>query len=69
MIENIVLPKWPGFLVIGESVTPDQAKEIIIRSDEISYFSTNDHDFAKKFMGYGIYLKIIHHITHSISRI
>lgn len=41
------LPKWPALLVKGESITLEQAKEIIIRTDGLS-FSTNDHEFSSK---------------------
>jgi hypothetical protein len=39
------LPKWPALLVKGEKVTPEQAKEILIRTDSFS-FSSNDHTFS-----------------------
>lgn len=31
---NITLPKWSGMIVEGDTVTPDLAAEIIIRTDE-----------------------------------
>jgi len=39
------LPKWPGLLVVGDKVTKKQAEEIIIRTDNL-YFFTNDKKFA-----------------------
>jgi hypothetical protein len=44
---NIGLPKWPALIVKGKKVTEDQAKEIIIRTDDF-YFSSNDHEFSKQ---------------------
>jgi len=44
---NRHLPKWPGILVKGEKVTIDQAKEIIIRTDDLR-FSSNDREFDKQ---------------------
>lgn len=45
------LPKWPGVYVTGKSVTPEQAKEIIMRTDRSvfsisSYGLGNNHRFA-----------------------
>lgn len=37
------LPKWPQMLVTGQSVTPEQAKEIIFRTDS---FLTDSYDLA-----------------------
>lgn len=42
---SIPLPKWTRLVVIGNNITKDQAKEILIRTDNLS-FSTNDVDFA-----------------------
>lgn len=36
------LTKWPRLLVVGESVTREQANEILIRTDDW-WFGTNDH--------------------------
>jgi hypothetical protein len=42
MIEDIELPKWSGLLVVGDSITPEQAGEIIVRtSDWYSLFNLN----------------------------
>ncbi len=47
------LPKWPEMYVTGKSVTPEQAKEILFRTDSSvsrpsSYaFGGNDHRFAE----------------------
>lgn len=40
---EVSLPKWPQMLVTGESVTVDQAKEIIFRTDS---FLTDSYDLA-----------------------
>ena len=40
---NASLPKWPQMLVTGQSVTPEQAKEIIFRTD---HFLTDTYDLA-----------------------
>jgi hypothetical protein len=44
---NIGLPKWPALAVVGKPVTPEQAMEILIRTDHL-YFSSNDHEFDKR---------------------
>lgn len=44
---NIQLPKWPACLVKGKPVTPEQAEEIIIRTDDFR-FSTNDRKWKKE---------------------
>lgn len=38
----IELPKWPGLLVHGPDIHPDQAAEIILRTESHYYFSGND---------------------------
>ena len=43
---NIVLPKWPAMVVEGESVTPEQAKEILVRTFSWMY-TGNDNSFSK----------------------
>jgi len=43
---SINLPKWPGLLVKGQSVTEEQAMEILIRTDNFS-FSCNDREWIK----------------------
>jgi hypothetical protein len=40
------LPKWPALLVVGENVTEDQAKLILIRTDSFS-FSCNDQEWER----------------------
>lgn len=37
------LTKWPRLLVVGESVTHEQANEILIRTNNWWYQHTNDH--------------------------
>lgn len=39
----IELPKWPQMIVTGKSVTVEQAKDIILRTDE---FFTSTYEFA-----------------------
>lgn len=43
--------KWPAMIVVGEKVTKDQAKEILIRTDrhrlDFSY-AGNDHNYRKQ---------------------
>jgi len=48
---DIGLPKWPALVVTGNNVTKDQAKEILIRTDDITYISTNDKTFAREIYG------------------
>lgn len=43
-ITDFRLPKWPALVVLGKTISSDQAAEIIIRTDGF-YFSTNDRDF------------------------
>ena len=46
MIEDIELPKWTGLLVVGDSVTFEQAEEIIIRTSDWRYdLFNNDKSF------------------------
>ena len=48
------LPKWPGVFITGKSVTPEQAKEIIFRTDTnvqhgpSDYLSGNDRAFEAR---------------------
>lgn len=49
----VELIKWPGFFVKGRKVTPDQAHEIILRTNGV-YFGCNDHaweDTLKRELG------------------
>ena len=50
MIEDIELPKWPGLLVVGDSITPEQAEEIIIRTSQVGYnfFDENNNLVAEQ---------------------
>jgi hypothetical protein len=43
---NVGLPKWPGIIVVGKSVTSDQAAEIIIRTNAW-YYGCNDKKWEK----------------------
>lgn len=36
------LTKWPRLLVVGESITPTQANEVLIRTCQPAYLSSND---------------------------
>jgi hypothetical protein len=40
--------KWPRLLVVGESITPGQADEILIRTNEWDYLATNDVAWRKE---------------------
>jgi hypothetical protein len=44
---KIPLPKWPECRVSGDSVTKEQAQEILIRTQDF-HFSTNDTTFKKE---------------------
>lgn len=44
---SISLPKWPAMVVVGKTVTPEQAQEIIVRTSGLS-FQTNDWSFLRK---------------------
>lgn len=44
---SIGLPKWPALVVVGRPVTYDQAREIIIRTDDF-HFSTNNRGFKRQ---------------------
>lgn len=44
------LPKWPQMRVVGRNITPEQAKEVIFRTDEFMtdtcrYSGGNNHEF------------------------
>lgn len=64
------LPKWPGVFITGKSVTPEQAKEIIFRTDTSvarpsDYMGGNDHAFQKRCatkFGWGPYLAFDKHM-------
>lgn len=46
MIEDIELPKWPGLLIVGDSITPQQAGEILIRTNDwYNIFNYNKNNF------------------------
>ena len=42
--KNVNLSKWPAMVVVGNSVTPEQAKIILVRTMS-PYISTNDRVF------------------------
>lgn len=44
---DVGLPKWPGMVVTGDSVTREQAAEIIVRTDSW-YFGCNDRGWEKQ---------------------
>lgn len=43
--------KWPAMLVTGDKITPDQARDIIFRTNGV-YLSTNDREFEANVMEY-----------------
>jgi len=43
----VALPKWPAMVVHGDPVTPEQAGNIIVRT-ESWYISSNDQDWARQ---------------------
>lgn len=46
---DVGLPKWPQMRVWGPSITPEQAREIIIRTDQFwRGYGGNDHDFQRR---------------------
>ena len=46
-ITGVTLPKWPAMVVVGKTVSTEQAKEIIIRTSGLSFHS-NEHSFVKR---------------------
>ena len=53
-LRNRNLPKWPQMLVTGKSVTPEQAKEIIFRTDNFlmdpsEYSGGNNREFNARY--------------------
>lgn len=38
------LPKWPGLVVVGKKVTPEQAAEIIVRTDSTLLYGPSGND-------------------------
>lgn len=55
---NLDLPKWPALVVVGKPVTKEQAAEILIRTDSMS-FSSNDREFDRQLneIFYGVEIK------------
>ena len=54
-MNDIRLPKWPALVVVGDNVTKDQAKEILIRTTS-TYFHCNDREWNQtlaRVFGYG----------------
>jgi hypothetical protein len=45
---EVALPKWPGFIVKGKSVTKEQAMQIILQTNP-RYFSCNFKDVEQRF--------------------
>jgi hypothetical protein len=45
-VGSVALPKWPAMVVVGESVTPEQAAEILVRTDNW-HISTNDKAWGR----------------------
>ena len=54
---NIWLPKWPAMVVVGRPVSRQQAMEIIIRTDDLS-FGSNSPRFNKELEEYLYDVKI-----------
>lgn len=50
-LTNAYLGKWPRLVVVGDPVTPEQAMEILIRTDMLE-FLTNDRCFSNKCASY-----------------
>ena len=48
---DVYLGKWPRLVVVGDPVTPEQAMEILIRTDCLD-FSTNDRVFSSQCASY-----------------
>jgi hypothetical protein len=46
LVEKMTLGKWPAMVVVGKPVTEEQAKEIIVRTSGISFYS-NNHEFVQ----------------------
>lgn len=46
-LKAILLPKWPGLIVAGDSVTHDQAAEIILRTEAPYEFMCNDYAWQR----------------------
>lgn len=47
---SIGLPKWPEMIVVGDTVTPEQAKQVILATDNSltdMYGAGNNRDFTK----------------------
>lgn len=38
---SLGLPKWPGLLVTGENITPAQAEQVILRTEQ--WYGSNEH--------------------------
>lgn len=45
------LPKWPALIVWGKPVTEKQGWEILIKTCDLGYLSTNDSSFKKQIHG------------------
>lgn len=52
------LPKWPALLVVGETVTKEQAWEILIKTARLTYLSTNNHKMRHKIYEYIFKVKL-----------
>ncbi|EKQ66784.1 hypothetical protein OsccyDRAFT_4583 [Leptolyngbyaceae cyanobacterium JSC-12] len=50
--DDIQLPKWSGLIVVGDPVTKDQAKEILIQTDTLQF----DSSYMEMKLKYSAYL-------------
>jgi hypothetical protein len=61
---KISLPKWPECRVDGESVTKEQAQEILIRTQDFHISTKEDHagiSLTVGVLGYGVHFHIYDH--------
>ena len=64
---NLGLPKWPALIVKGEKITPEQASEIIIRTNGDS--SCNDNEFSNRVAELIYDVKIPDHLIHNYDQV
>lgn len=46
-LSSVQLPKWPGFICVGDNVTPDQAAIIQVRTSNLYGLTCNDRNWEK----------------------
>jgi hypothetical protein len=64
---NLGLPKLPALIVKGEKITPEQASEIIIRTNGDS--SCNDNEFSNRVAELIYDVKIPDHLIHNYDQV